>query len=62
MRKMRFRISNDVDAGRTFSASIRGGCRGYDDAMAIEAHSNDVCPTVKTLTGFTVIVEVDNDN
>ena len=39
-----------------------GGCRGYEDAMAIEAHSNDVCPTVKTLTGFTVIVEVDNDN
>ena len=44
------------------SLQVLGGCRGYEDAMAIEAHSNDVCPTVKTLTGFTVIVEVDNDN
>ena len=60
MKKMRIRAANDVDTTRTFSASIRGGVRGYDDAMAIEAHSNDVFPCVKTLVGFSVIVEVDD--
>ena len=57
MKKLRIRLSNGVDPSHPFSASIRGGVRGYADACAIEAHSNDICPTIKTLTGFTVIVE-----
>ena len=57
MKKLRLRIANDVDICRVFSASIRGGQRGYDDACAVETHSNDVSPTIKTVEGFTVIVE-----
>lgn len=57
MKKLRIRIANEVDVSRMFSASIRGGKRGYEDACAIETHSNDVSLTIKTLTGFTVIVE-----
>lgn len=55
--KMRIRIANNVDAGRMFSASIRGGVRGYADAVTVESHSNDVCPCIKTVNVFTVIVE-----
>ena len=44
------------------SQQVFGGVRGYDDAMAIEAHSNDVFPCVKTLVGFSVIVEVDDSS
>lgn len=57
MKKIRIRIANNVDVTNVFSASILGGVRGYADACAVESHSNDVCPTVKTLHGFTVIVE-----
>ena len=59
MKKLRLRIANDVNIGRTFSASIRGGSRGYEDACALETHSNDIAPTIKTVEGFTVIVEVE---
>ena len=34
-----------------------GGLRGYEDACAVESHSNDISPTIKTVEGFTVIVE-----
>lgn len=57
MKKLRIRIANNVDVCRVFSASIRGGQRGYEDACAVESHSNDVSPTIKTVEGFTVIVE-----
>lgn len=57
MKKLRLRIANKVDVTRIFSASIRGGQRGYADACAVESHSNDVSPTIKTVEGFTVIVE-----
>ena len=58
MKKLRIRIANNVDTSRVFSASIRGGgLRGYADACAVESHSNDVSPTIKTVEGFTVIVE-----
>lgn len=56
MKKLRIRLANDVDIGKPFSASIRGGIRGYADACAVESHSNDVFPTIKTVEGFTVIV------
>lgn len=55
--KLKLRIANNVDVNRTFSASLRGGVRGYADAVAVEAHSNDVCPCIKTVNNFTVIVE-----
>ena len=29
----------------------------YSDAVAVEAHSNEVSPCIKTVNGFTVIVE-----
>lgn len=61
MKKLRLRVANDVDLTRTFSASIRGGQRGYEDAMAVESHSNDVAPTIKCLQGFTLIVEVEDE-
>lgn len=57
MKKLRLRISNNVDVSQIFSASIRGGVRGYEDACAVESHSNDVFPTIKCLGNFTVIVE-----
>lgn len=55
MKKLRLRIANNVDIGRWFSASIRGGTRGYSDACAIETHSNTEFPTVKTMGGFMVV-------
>ena len=61
MKKLKLRISNGVDVTRTFSASIRGGGRGFSDACALESHSNDVFPTIKTIEGFTVIVEVKDE-
>jgi hypothetical protein len=57
MKKLKFRHSNDVDITKVFSASIRGGQRGYEDAMAVESHSNDVFPTIKAVNAFSVIVE-----
>lgn len=57
MKKLRLRIANNVDITKVFSASIRGGTRGYEDACAVESHSNEICPTIKTIEGFTVIVE-----
>ncbi len=62
MKEMRFRIANGVDVSKPFSATIRGGVRGYTDALAIDSHSNDVCPTIKTVMGFTVIVEPYEDS
>lgn len=59
MKKLKIRIANNVDTTRMFSASIRGGVRGYSDACAVESHDNDVAPTIKTVGGFTVIVEPD---
>lgn len=61
MKKLRLRIANGVDVTKTFSASIRGGVRGYEDACAVESHSNDISPTIKTIEGFTVIVEIDEE-
>lgn len=55
MKILKLRIANRVDITRLFSASIRGGARGYKDALALETHSNDVAPTIKTVDGFTVI-------
>lgn len=60
MKKIRLRHSNNVDLTQTFSASIRGGVRGFTDAMALETHSNDIYPTVKTVN-FCVIVEVSDE-
>ena len=62
MKKLRLRIANNVDVSKVFSASIRGGGRGYEDACAVESHSNDVCPTIKTVEEFTVIVEPYEDS
>ena len=63
MKKIRLRHANNVDLTQTFSASIRGGggVRGFTDAMALETHSNDIYPTVKTVN-FCVIVEVSDES
>lgn len=59
MKKMRIRMTEGVDETRLFSASIRGGARGFADAVAIESHSNEVVPTIKAISGagLPVIVE-----
>ena len=57
MDKMRLRVANGVDTGRLFSASIRGGERGFVDCMALETFSNDVFPCVKCLGSFCVVAE-----
>ena len=59
MKKLKLRIANNVDTSRVFSASLRGGERGEGDCMALEPHSNDVVPCVKTLMNFTVICEME---
>lgn len=61
---MRFRIRhmNGVDVGKTFTAKLSGGVRGFGDAMALETFSNDVTPTIKCLQSFTLLVEVDEEN
>lgn len=61
MIKARLRIANNVDITRTFSASYRGGVRGYEDMCALETFSNEIAPCVKTLQGFTLIVEPINE-
>lgn len=62
MKKIRFRHVNGVDIGRTFSAHLCGGGRGYEDAAALESYSNEIVPCIKALIGFTLIVEVDEEN
>lgn len=62
MKKIRFRHVNNVDLSRTFSAHLCGGGRGFEDATALESYSNDIVPCVKTLIGFTLIVEVNEED
>ena len=57
MKQLKLRIANNVDTSRVFSASLRGGVRGEGDCMALETHSNDVVPCVKTLMNWIVICE-----
>ena len=61
MKKLKLRIANNVDTSRVFSASLKGGERGEGDCMALETHSNDVVPCVKTLMNFTVICEMERN-
>ena len=61
MKKLKLRIANNVDTSRVFSASLRGGERGEGDCIALETHSNDVVPCVKTLINFTVICEIERN-
>lgn len=58
MKEIRIRHTNGTDLTKTFSAKVLGGGRGFDDAVALETFSNDVSPTIKTVIGFTLIVEV----
>jgi len=58
MKDIRLRHTNRIDLSKTYSASLRGGVRGFPDAMALEPHSNEVTPTIKTITGFIVIVQI----
>ena len=58
MKKIRIRHTNGTDLQRTFSAKILGGGRGFEDAVALETFSNDIAPCIKTMQGFTLIVEV----
>ena len=61
-KKIRIRHTNKTDLSRLFSAKILGGSRGFDsDTLALETFSNDFSPTIKCLQGFTLIVEVDNE-
>lgn len=58
VKKIELRIANNVDTTKVFSANLRGGSRGIDDdTMALETHSNDVVPTLRTLTNWILICE-----
>lgn len=59
---LKLRIANNTDTSCLFSASLRGGVRGFADAVAVESHSNNICPCIKTVSGFVVIVEPKNNN
>lgn len=57
-KKIELRISNNVDTTKVFSANLRGGGRGIDDeTMALETHSNEIAPTLRTLTNWILICE-----
>ena len=62
MKKIRIRHPNGTDLSRLFSAKILGGGRGFADAVALETFSNDFTPTIKCLQGFTLIVEIDEED
>lgn len=62
MKKIRIRHTNGTDLSRLFSAKILGGGRGFADAVALETFSNDFTPTIKCLQGFTLIVEIDEED
>ena len=53
---MKIRLANDVDLTRTFSASIRAGS-SYNYETTLETHSNETAPTIRTISGFVVIVQ-----
>lgn len=59
---IKIRHVNGVDMIRTFSAHLCGGSRGYDDANALESYSNDITPCIKTLIGFVLLVEVEDES
>lgn len=55
MKQIELRRSNpEVNLNQVFSASIRGGSRGFGEIMAMEPFSNDVFPTLRTIIGFNV--------
>ena len=59
---IKIRHVNGVDMTRTFSAHLCGGSRGFDDANALESYSNDITPCIKTLIGFVLLVEVEDES
>ncbi len=56
--RIRLRHRHGVRLDRAFSSTIRGGVRGFGDAVAMETFSNDLAPTIRTLSSFVVITEV----
>jgi hypothetical protein len=62
MKKIRIRHTNGTNLNELFSANLLGGGRGFDDALALETFSNDFTPTIKCFQGFTLIVEIDEED
>lgn len=61
-KKIKIRHTNGTDLTRLFSAKILCGSRGFDEnTLALETFSNDFTPTIKCLQGFTLIVEIEDD-
>ena len=56
--KVVFRNSNSgkVDFSKMFSATIRGGVRGFGDAQALEPYSNDIFSCVTSFGGNKLVV------
>lgn len=54
--RFRFRIVNIVDFSRPFAVFMRGGERGYPDAMALDTVSNDFVSTIRTISSFNYVV------
>ena len=45
-----------MDFSRPFSVFMRGGVRGYPDAMALDTVSNDFVSTIRTISSFNYVV------
>lgn len=58
MKHIRLRHCNGVDTLKVYSAKIVGGGRGYEDALALETYSNDLSPTLRTVSGFIVVSQI----
>lgn len=55
---MKLKIANNVDITKLFSASIRAG-KSYDWEVTLETHSNNTCPTIRSIgANFVVVVEI----
>lgn len=55
MKKLRLRIANNVDIGRTFTACVRAWEKYGHDSMCIETHSNCDFPTIRAIANFIVV-------
>lgn len=56
MKPIRFRKVNYVDMHKPFSATIRGGIRAYEDALALDTVSNDFFPAITTFPNKVLVL------
>lgn len=54
-------VNTDADGLCRSIMACYGKC-GFDDANALESYSNDITPCIKTMIGFILLVEVEDEN